>query len=163
MAEASGNKIRLIVVTPYKTFYDGMVSIITIPSTDGEIGIMSGHDPLVVALKPGICRINIDGEIKRFTSSEGYAEIGRHQALIVCNSAEWPEEISVARILKSYKDASGRMEDEKRQNKEDGVQITSDATNMLGRAKARIHLIELEGSEAQKSRLESHANDLTGD
>ncbi len=160
MAEVAGNRIKLIVVTPYKTFYDGMVDIITIPSTDGEIGIMYGHDPLVVALKPGICRINIDGKIKRFTSSEGYAEIGRHQALIVCNSAEWPEDISVARILKSYKDATKKMEDEKRQNKEEGVHITSDSTNMLGRAKARIHLIELEGSDAQKSRLESHGDDL---
>jgi len=163
MADTGGNKIKLIVVTPYKTFYDGDVSIITIPSTDGELGIMYGHDPLVVALRPGVCRINIDGEIKRFTSSEGYAEIGRHQALIVCNSAEWPEDISIARIIKSYKDASRKIEDEKRQSKEQGVMITSDSTNMLERAKARIHLIELAGSDAQKSRLESHKEEFKVD
>ena len=160
MADKVINKIKLVVVTPYKTFYEGMVDIITIPSPDGELGVMRGHSPLVSALKPGVCRINNDGGTRMFTCSEGYAEIAHHLVLIVCNSAEWPEEISVSRILKSFRDASKRIEDEKIQKSEQGLQITSDAANMLARARARIHLIELAGDEAQKAKLEEHREDF---
>ena len=53
MAEKEDNKINLFVVTPYQYFYEGPVSCVTIPSIDGEIGVMAGHSPLVFALKPG--------------------------------------------------------------------------------------------------------------
>ena len=50
MAESISKKINLIVVTPYQNFYEGAVTVATIPSVDGEIGIMAEHSPLVVAL-----------------------------------------------------------------------------------------------------------------
>ncbi|MBP5260646.1 MAG: ATP synthase F1 subunit epsilon [Clostridiales bacterium] len=153
MAETKTGKINLVVVTPYKTFYEGKVDIITIPALDGELGIMKDHSPLVAALKPGICRILNDGETKMFSCSEGYAEIGHKVALVICNSAEWAEDISITRIVRSYKDATKKIEEEHQQHMKEGVILTSDATNMLARSKARMHLIELAGSDSQKSRL----------
>ena len=147
MAVQNGNKIRLVVVTPYTTFFEDKVDIISIPSVDGEIGIMFGHSPLVAAITPGVCRIVNNGETKHFSCAEGYAEIGHHVALIVCNSAEWPDDISIPRIVKAYKD-------EKAMKSEQGIELTSDTLNMLKRAKARMHLIELAGTQAQRSRLE---------
>ena len=160
MAETKTEKINLVVVTPYKTFFEGKVDIITIPALDGEIGIMKGHSPLVVALTPGVCRILNDGETKMFSCSEGYAEIGHHLALVVCNSAEWPEDISVSGIIKSYKTATKRIEEEREQQKKDGTMLTSDNKNMLARSKARMHLIELAGTEDQKNRLAKHKSEL---
>ena len=154
MAVQNGNKIRLVVVTPYTTFFEDKVDIISIPSVDGEIGIMFGHSPLVAAITPGVCRIVNNGETKHFSCAEGYAEIGHHVALIVCNSAEWPDDISIPRIVKAYKDASAKLEEEKAMKSEQGIELTSDTLNMLKRAKARMHLIELAGTQAQRSRLE---------
>lgn len=153
MAESKNNKIRLVVVTPYKTFYDDLVDIIAVTSTDGEFGVMFGHSPLVTALKPGVCRIHNDGEITMFSCSEGYAEITRERVLIICNSAEWPDDISVHRIVDAYIDASGKIEEELRLKKEEGIEMTLDSTNMLARSKARMHLIELMGTDSQKERL----------
>ena len=152
--EQQNGKINLVVVTPYKTFYEGKVDIITIPALDGELGIMRGHSPLVAALAPGVCRILNDGETRMFSCSEGYAEIGHHLALVVCNSAEWPEEISVSRAVKSFRDATQKIADEKKQQREEGVALTADAVNMLARSKARMHLIRLAGSDSQKKRLD---------
>lgn len=153
MAETKNNKIHLVVVTPYKTFYDGPVDIITVTSTDGEFGVMYGHAPLVSALMPGVCRIHNDGEVTMFSCSEGYAEITREQVLIICNSAEWPEDISITRIVDAYIDASSKINEEVRLKKEEGIEMTSDSINMLARSKARMHLIELMGTEAQRERL----------
>jgi len=153
MAESNSNKIRLVVVTPYKTFYDDMVDIITVTSSDGEFGVMFGHSPLVAALKPGVCRIHNDGKITMFSCSEGYAEITRERVLIICNSAEWPEDIVISRIVNAYIDASGKIKEEMRLKKEQGIEMTSDSINMLARSKARMHLIELMGNDFQKERL----------
>ncbi|MBR6881070.1 MAG: ATP synthase F1 subunit epsilon [Clostridiales bacterium] len=155
MAERSGKKTNLVVVTPYKNFFEGRVDSVSLPSLDGEIGIMASHTPVVIALKPGIVNARIDKEYKHFTISEGYAEIGHNIVLIVCNSAEWPEEIKVGRIFRSHKDAYENVK-EIMAIKDASVREDAKRENDLdfARAKARKHLIELYGSERQRARLE---------
>lgn len=153
MAQTETGKIKLVVVTPYKTFFEDEVDIIALPSPDGEIGIMRGHSPLVMALTPGVCRITVGEEKRLFSCSEGYAEIGHEVVLVICNSAEWPDEISISRIVKAYKDAVKRISEEKEAQSKEGRQLTADSLNMLHRSKARMHLIELAGSDSQKERL----------
>ena len=105
MAEKEEHKINLIVVTPYQYFYEGLVTVATIPSIDGEIGVMAGHSPLVFALKPGTVTVRVDNEVKHFVVSEGYAEVNREMVLVVCNSAEWAENINIRWIFEAYEEA----------------------------------------------------------
>ena len=151
MADTGSNKINLIVVTPYRNFYEGKVTVVTLPSADGEIGIMHGHSPLVFAITPGVATIRIDDEVKHFVISEGYAEVNNEMALVVCNSAEYPEEIHIKWIFEALKEAEEGIAKEKMQPS--GYKNSMDNTYKLRRAKARIHLIELYGSEQQKQRL----------
>lgn len=152
MAENGSNKINLIVVTPYRNFYEGKVTVVSVPSADGQIGIMHGHSPLVFALAPGLATIRVDDEVKHFVVSEGYAEINGEMALIVCNSAEWPDEVHVNWIFEAIKEAKESLEKEKDQPA--GYQNVKDNTYKLIRAQARMHLIELYGTDAQKARLD---------
>ncbi|MCH4153332.1 MAG: ATP synthase F1 subunit epsilon [Saccharofermentans sp.] len=152
MAESISKKINLIVVTPYQNFYEGAVTVATIPSVDGEIGIMAEHSPLVVALKPGIVTIRIDDEIKHFVVSEGYSEINQRMILVVCNSAEWAENIHVRWIFQAIAEAEKALAEQK--NDEAGQLYTEDNRHKLSRSLARRHFIELYGSESQKQRLE---------
>lgn len=156
MAEVLTNKINLIVVTPYQNFYEGAVTVATIPSIDGEIGAMAGHSPLVVALKPGIVTVRIDDEIRRFVVSEGYSEINQRMILVVCNSAEWAENIHVRWIFQAKAEAEKALSEQK--NDEDNQRFTEDNRHKLNRAKARMHFIELYGSESQKQRLEQFSS-----
>ncbi|SCW26268.1 F-type H+-transporting ATPase subunit epsilon [Ruminococcaceae bacterium YRB3002] len=161
MAEAKkDNYTKLVIVTPYKTFYEGYAYIVTIPALDGELGIMAGHSPLVAAIRPGVLRILTEDGTKLLSCSEGYAEIGHRMVLVVCNSAEWPEEISITRIVKSYQDALKLLEEYKDFKTTKGTPITNDAINAIGRARARMHLIELAGSESQKNHLAQRKAEL---
>ena len=154
MAEQTHNKTQLVVVTPYQDFFEGRVYSVTLPSLDGEMGVMASHTPLVIALKPGIVTYRDDNGVFHFTVSEGYAEIGHNIVLIVCNSAERAPEIKVSRIFRSYKAALENLPE---------IMAISDAKvredalrehNLdVERAHARRHLIELYGSEKQKLRL----------
>lgn len=154
MAEKSGNKVNLVVITPYKCFFEGRVSSVVLPSFDGELGVMAGHTPLVVALKPGVCSLRIDNEKKYFAVSDGYAEIGQHLVLIVCNSAEWPEDIVVRQIKESYDAAKEAEATAMRIEDPDARKYALKETNKRKwRAQARIKLIKNYGTDAQKERL----------
>ena len=151
MAEDRKHKINLIIITPKKTFYEGMVSVANLPTIDGEFGVMSGHSPFVAALFPGICTIRVDNDIKHCVISEGYAEINQRTIVVICNSAEWPEEIKVGQIFESYRDSIAELDRQSREGV--GRVFVEDVKRMADRSLARMRLIERYGSEAQKSRL----------
>ena len=156
--EKKVNKFKLIVITPYTEFYEGKVTSVVIPSNDGRVGIMAGHTPMVVALKPGIVDFNTGSEEKHFAVSEGYSEIGQNMLLIVCNAAEWPSDLKVSRIFKSYADTIKLKEEILKQ--EDNYarkEVLKDIEQDLDRVRARKHLLELYGSERQHLRLEELA------
>ena len=153
MAEHVSHKINLLIVTPYQDFYEGMVDSVRIPTIDGEFGFMAGHTPFVAALEPGTCTLTNGKDVKRCILSEGYCEISGMLALIVCNSAEWPEDLRVRRTIEAYKQALSELKTHK--NK-DGRQVyPEDAIAKGKRALARMKFIELYGSEQQKERIAS--------
>jgi len=154
MAEKTGNTLKLIVVTPYKNFYEGRSESVTLPALDGEIGIMPGHTPLVLALKPGVAMSRNGEEVIHFTVSEGYAEIGHHMILIICNSAEFPEDINLRRVCESYKDSYESLMAAKAVEDPDARSVAlKELEQEAGRAAARRHLIELYGTDHQKERF----------
>ena len=106
--EQAKKKMTIEVVTPYDVFYEGRVERIVIPTLDGQFGIMPGHSPLVVAITPGITRIEADGETKSFVISEGFAEISQHVVIVVCNAAEWPEKIDTERAQQALERATSK-------------------------------------------------------
>lgn len=142
------NKTNLIVITPYDEFFEGFVESVILPSQDGVVGIMAGHMPLVLAIFPGIATFKNNGETKSFVLSEGYAEISQHMVMIVCNSAEWPEQIDVKRTFKALNEKALKIKDSHK-----GDYKIKDWQDGYNRAKARIHLVETCGSESQKETL----------
>ena len=151
MAEDQSHKIHLIIITPKKTFYEGLVSSASLPTIDGEFGVMAGHTPFVAALFPGTCTIRVDEDVKHFVISEGYAEINQRAIIVICNSAEWPEEIKVRQIFESYRD--GKAELEKQDKDGVGQVYMEDVKRVVDRSLARMRFIERYGSDSQKSRL----------
>ena len=135
--EQSKKKMMLEVVNPYEVFFEGRIESIVLPTVDGQFGIMPGHSPIVVAVAPGIARVEMDGETKVFTVSEGFAEIGQHVVVIVCNAAEWPSEIDVDRAKSALDRAKTRF---------NSVTSTEEqrlyAQHAMERAKARIAVSE---------------------
>jgi len=142
--------IHLVVVTPDRVFFEGDVYSATIPATDGAMGVMAGHEPQVVSITPGIVTIRDDEGIRHLFAAEGYAEIGQSLIVIICNSAELPDEIVVGRIFESYKVACGTLEE---QSRDTSYKYPKDAFYMKQRALARMQLISKYGSDAKKQRL----------
>lgn len=154
MAEHETHKINLLIVTPYEDFFEGMVDSVRIPTVDGEFGFMAGHSPFVAALEPGACALTNNGETKYCMLSEGYCEINGMLALIVCNSAEWPENMRLRRIVNAYKAA---LEEIKTHQDVNGRPVfVEDGIAKGKRALARMKFIERYGSDQQRERLANY-------
>lgn len=154
MADHVSHKINLLIITPYEDFYEGQVDSVRIPTSDGEFGFMAGHTPFVAALEPGACALTTNGVTKYCMVSEGYCEINGMLALIICNSAEWLENMRLRRIITAYNNACEEVKTHK--DKNGRPVFVEDSIAKGKRALARMRFIERYGSEEQKERLANY-------
>lgn len=66
---------------------------ITIPTTDGEIGVFPGHEPLVVVAKPGVLTVrygkgDADNKLDYFAVSGGVVKISPHDVQVLVDEAD---------------------------------------------------------------------------
>ena len=87
--------INVRIFTPRGIIWEGTAQSIILPSSDGEIGILRGHIPLITSLKIGILRIRVNLKLLRFFILEGFAQVERDDVAILVNDAEWSDQIDV--------------------------------------------------------------------
>lgn len=104
---ADNTSVLLRIISPDRVFYEGQVEMVEFNTTEGEVGILPGHIPMTVIVKPGIlCITEADGE-KEAALHAGFAEILPDKITILAEIIEWPEEIDEARA----EAARGRAEE----------------------------------------------------
>jgi F-type H+-transporting ATPase subunit epsilon len=90
-------KFKLDIVTPERLVYSEDVDIVTIPTVEGEIGILANHTPIVSVIAPGELKIKKDGEVTYMAVSGGFVQFMKNKATILADAAERAEEIDMAR------------------------------------------------------------------
>jgi len=92
--------------TPRRIFYSGKVQAITIGLEDGEIGIYANHSPFSAHSVTGTLRIkDADGNWRSAFACGGILEVKEHKNVLMVESADWPEEIDVEKVLEIKKQA----------------------------------------------------------
>ncbi len=86
-------EFELEITTPERQFLKEPVEMVILPGENGELGVLAGHAPLVLVLKSGAVRIKKDGKWRECVTADGYAMVDRKRVLLLCQMAEWPEEI----------------------------------------------------------------------
>ena len=76
------------VITPDQTVWDDDAEEIILPSTTGQLGILSGHAPLLTALDVGVMRVRPGKEWKAIALMGGFAEIENDEVKVLVNSAQ---------------------------------------------------------------------------
>jgi F-type H+-transporting ATPase subunit epsilon len=95
--------IKLEIVTPEKKALDDTVDMVTIPTSSGEIGILSSHAPLISSLDAGILSYTKGGITTKLVVSGGFVEIGNNKVSVLASIAESSDDINVenAKLEKS--------------------------------------------------------------
>jgi F-type H+-transporting ATPase subunit epsilon len=96
-------KIRLEIVTPERLLLSEEVEEVTIPGSEGYLGILPGHLPLLTTLGVGILSYHQGGRKRSFAVSGGFAEVLGDRVL--ADTVERPEEIDVPRAQEAKQKA----------------------------------------------------------
>lgn len=102
-------QFKLRIITPDRVFYEGEVDMVEFNTTEGEIGVLPGHIPMTVIVKPGILTITESEETKEAALHAGFAEILQNQVTILAEVVEWPDEIDLNRAEEARKRAEERI------------------------------------------------------
>jgi F-type H+-transporting ATPase subunit epsilon len=86
-------KLRLEIVTPSGRAFSGDVDLVVIPATEGEMGILPMHVPVLTALSPGELRISNNGREEPLVIGNGFAEVTQNQVTILTDMAHTDDEI----------------------------------------------------------------------
>lgn len=101
---------ELEIVTPERTLYAGTVSRLRAPGSDGGFGVLTGHHPMVSALRSGLLIFNEDGGSERRASiSGGFAEVLQNRVTILAETAELAEDVDLTRAEQSRDRARERL------------------------------------------------------
>jgi len=97
--------IRCEIVSQDRMVFEGDADIVVLPGTDGEMGILPHHAPLLTTLKIGIIKVRSGGKEVIFTVAGGIAEVQPDIVTVLADAAENVEEIDVARAEAARKRA----------------------------------------------------------
>ena len=79
---------QLELVSPEKLLLSRQVEMATIPAAEGEMGILPGHAPMIVALRGGTIAVRENGaETERLYVAGGFAEITPERVTVLAVEA----------------------------------------------------------------------------
>jgi len=89
--------IRLDVVTAEQVVYSGDVDLVIVPGSEGQLGILPHHAPLMTTLQMGELRVRKGGEEFSLAIHGGFLEVRPDRVIVLADAAEKAEEINIAR------------------------------------------------------------------
>jgi len=99
------------VISPDKTVWDAQAEEVILPSTTGQLGILSGHAPLLSALDIGVMRVRAakNQSWQAIALLGGFAEVEENEVTILVNSAERGDKINLEEARAAYTQAETRL------------------------------------------------------
>jgi F-type H+-transporting ATPase subunit epsilon len=89
--------IRIDIVSQDRMVFSGEADVVVVPGTDGEMGILPNHAPLLSTMRFGILKVRYHGKEEDFAIAGGIIEVQPDLITVLADAAENVAEIDVAR------------------------------------------------------------------
>ncbi|MFN9399874.1 MAG: ATP synthase F1 subunit epsilon, partial [Dolichospermum sp.] len=95
------------VISPDKTVWDAEADEVVLPSTTGQLGVLSGHAPMLTALDVGVMRLraNKNANWQAIALLGGFAEVDEDEVTILVNGAERGDTIKLEEARTAFNKA----------------------------------------------------------
>jgi F-type H+-transporting ATPase subunit epsilon len=103
------NVLNLEVVTPAKVLLKEETTSLIVPATEGYLGVLPNHAPLITGLQPGMIKYRRGEALHVLSISKGFMEVANNVATILVDTAEKPEDIDVERAKAAKERAVKRL------------------------------------------------------
>jgi F-type H+-transporting ATPase subunit epsilon len=124
------------VISPDKTVWDAEAEEVVLPSTTGQLGILTGHAPMLTALDTGVMRVRAtkNAPWQAIALLGGFAEVDENEVTILVNGAERGDKIQLEEARSAFNEAQNRLNQVKPEDRQAQIQ----ATQAFKRARARF-------------------------
>lgn len=97
------------IVTPERKVYEETANMVSVTGVEGELGILPNHIPLITPLRIAPVTIKRDGKIDVVAVNGGFIEVRKDKIVILAESAELAQDISVERAEAAKQRAAQRL------------------------------------------------------
>lgn len=131
---------KLQIITPDKILYDDNAEQVIVRTSEGDVGILAGHENYAAILPSGVLKLTADGKEIYAAIASGFIKVNYNKDVkIIASAAEWGKDIDIIWAKKSKEDALNKIK-----YAETKSQMTR-AELKLKRAANRIKVSELYG------------------
>jgi F-type H+-transporting ATPase subunit epsilon len=130
--------LHVTIVTAQHTVFDGEAEEVIAPGSEGQLGILPRHAPLLTTLATGELRLRERGVDEGLYVSGGFLEVNDNTVTILADDAERASEIDEARAQEARNRAQAILE------RRTGGAVEAEAAAELERAVGRLRVAELQ-------------------
>ena len=102
--------IRLEIVTPEKLAYQDEVESVQLPGSEGELGVLPHHAPLVSTLGAGELRLRKGGTEESFAIVGGFLQVLPDKVVVMAETADMASEIDLEKAQEARRQAEQALE-----------------------------------------------------
>jgi F-type H+-transporting ATPase subunit epsilon len=102
--------IQLEIVTPERLAYRDTVDAVILPGSEGELGVLPHHAPLVSMLGVGELRIRKEGLEESFAIVGGFLQVLPDKVVVMAETADLASEIDLERAEEARREAERALE-----------------------------------------------------
>jgi len=130
--------LTLRVITPDAIVLDEVADTVVFPASDGLMGVLPKHAPMVAALASGDLKYSRGGAEHHLFVSGGFAEVRNDTLRVITEASEPPSAIDVERAREAAERARERLKQRKTPGPESFDLLRAEAA--LRRALARLRV-----------------------
>ena len=102
--------LKLEIVTPERLAYSDEVDAVVLPGSEGELGVLPHHAPLISTLGVGELRIRKSGEEESFAIAGGFLQVRPDKVVVMAELADMASEIDLEKAQAARRDAEKALE-----------------------------------------------------
>ncbi len=139
--------LRLEIVTPERRVYEDDVDAVVLPGSEGELGVLPHHAPLLSTLGVGELRIRKGGQEDYFAIAGGFLQVRPDRVVVMAETADMASEIDLEAVERARREAEQALAE--------GFEEPADlarARAALQRALLRIRVAERRRREGPRQR-----------
>lgn len=132
-------KLTLNFYMPHEIEFDGVeVDQVQVPATTGDMGVLPGHVPTVVQMRPGVVAVNLnEKDVQKYFVSSGFAFIHADSSTDICAVEAIPlEQLDGEAVKKGLADYQAKLvnakDDYEKAAAQIGIEVCGAMNSALG-------------------------------
>ena len=105
------DNFKLEIISPEKIIFSDNTAMVTLPSYEGDMSILKNHISIIALLRPGIIKVQNDGNFKNFFVQDGTVEYFNDSLVVLSASAINIKDLSKEFVDNLNKDTQNKLTD----------------------------------------------------